>query len=66
MNKIWRFFQYGYLLIAVILLVEGLLKLNSDRSKAILLIVASIFITLVFFFKRRFRKKIAQRNHLNK
>tara|TARA_B110000902_G_C14287681_1_gene579532 strand:+ start:3982 stop:4182 length:201 start_codon:yes stop_codon:yes gene_type:complete len=66
MNKIWRFFQYGYLLIAVICLVEGLLKLNSDRSKAVLLIIASIFITLVFFFKRRFRKKVAQRNNLNK
>jgi FtsH-binding integral membrane protein len=65
MNKIWKFFQYGYLIIAVICLVEGLLKINSDRSRAILLIVASIFITLVFFFKRHFRKKVESRNNQN-
>ena len=66
MNKIWKFFQYGYLLIATICLIEGLLMINSNRSKAILLIVASIFITLVFFFKRSFRKKVTQRNNQNK
>tara|TARA_B110000977_G_C10594522_1_gene305695 strand:- start:43 stop:243 length:201 start_codon:yes stop_codon:yes gene_type:complete len=66
MNKIWKFFQYGYLLIAAICLIEGLLMINSNRSKAILLIVASVFITLVFFFKRSFRKKVTQRNNQNK
>ncbi len=66
MNKIWKFFQYGYLLIALICLVEGILKINSDISKAILLIVASIFITLVFLFKRHFRKKVEHRNNQNK
>jgi FtsH-binding integral membrane protein len=66
MNKIWKFFQYGYLLIAVICLIEGVLKINSDTNKAILLIIASIFITLVFFFKRHFRKKVNRRNNQNK
>ena len=66
MNKIWKFFQYGYLLIAVICLIEGVLKINSDTNKAILLIIASIFITLVFFFKRHFRKKVNHRNNQNK
>ncbi len=66
MNKIWKLFQYGYLLIAVICLVEGVLKINSDTNKAILLIIASVFITLVFFFKRHFRKKVVRRNNQNK
>ena len=66
MNKIWKFFQYGYLLIAVICLVEGVLKINSDTNKAILLIIASVFITLVFLFKRHFRKKVVRRNNQNK
>ena len=65
MNKIWKLFQYGYLLIAVICLVEGVLKINSDTNKAILLIIASVFITLVFFFKRHFRKKVEKRNNQN-
>lgn len=66
MNKLWKIFQYGYLVIAVICFVEGILKINSDGRKAILLIGASIFITLVFLFKRKFRKRVEQRNNQNK
>ena len=66
MNKIWKLFQYGYLIIAIICLVEGVLKFNSDRNTAILLLIFAVFITLVFFFKRHFRKKVENRNNLNK
>ncbi|QCD61480.1 hypothetical protein B9C57_02485 [Tenacibaculum maritimum] len=62
MNRVWKFFQYGYLIIAIICLVEGLLKLNSDRPTAYILLAFAIFITLIFFFKRKFRKKVVQRN----
>ena len=62
MNKIWKFFQYGYLLVALICLFEGILQWNSNREKAVLFLGASIFITFVFFFKRYFRKKIEKRN----
>jgi len=65
MTKIWKFFQYGYLIIAVICLIEGVLKWNSDRNTAIILFIFSVFITLVFFFKRHFRKKVAQSNSQN-
>ncbi len=63
MNKIWKIFQYAYLIIAIIFLVEGILKWNEDREEAYLFFGFSIFITLVFFFKRHFRKKIAKRNN---
>jgi len=63
MNTLWKFFQYGYLLVALICLIEGLVKWSSDREKAYLLLCASIFIILVFFFKRHFRKKVEKRNH---
>ncbi|PQJ78903.1 hypothetical protein BTO18_06780 [Polaribacter porphyrae] len=66
MSKIWKFFQYGYLLIALICLIEGLIRFNSDRQRAYLFIGFSIFITLVFFFKRHFRKKVEKRNQQNK
>jgi len=66
MNTLWKFFQYGYLLVALICLIEGLVKWSSDREKAYLFLCASIFITLVFFFKRHFRKKVEKRNNLNK
>jgi|TARA_B110000908_G_scaffold6961_2_gene8681 hypothetical protein len=65
MNKMWRFFQYGYLVLAAICLVEGLFALGSDSGKALILIGFSFFITFVFLLKRRFRKKIKQRNNPN-
>ena len=62
MNKLWKILQYGYLIIAVICFVEGIMKWSSDREKAYLFIGASIFITLVFYFKRHMRKKVEKRN----
>ena len=62
MNKIWKFFQYGYLIIAAIFLIEALIRWNSERERAYLFLGFSFFITLVFFFKRSFRKKVQKRN----
>ncbi len=62
MFKAWKIFQYGYLIIAIICLVEGIFKLKDDPNRAYLLIGFSIFITLVFLFKRFFRKKVEKRN----
>jgi len=66
MNKIWKFFQYGYLMVAFICVIEGIVRWNSDRERAYFFLGFSIFITLVFFFKRHFRKKIQKRNDQNK
>lgn len=66
MNKIWKFFQYGYLMVAFICLIEAFVRWNSDRNRAILFLVFAIFITIVFFFKRHFRKKVEQRNNQKK
>ena len=66
MNTLWKFFQYGYLLVAIVCLIEAFVVWNLNREKAYLFFGASIFITLVFFFKRHFRKKIEKRNNSNK
>jgi len=63
MNKLWKFLQYGYLVVAIIFFVEAVLRWNSDRDKAYIMLGFSIFITLVFLFKRHFRKKIERRNN---
>lgn len=65
MNKLWKFLQYGYLIIGIIFLVEGILKWNSDRQEAYIMFGFAIFITLIFFFKRNFRRKIEQRKKSN-
>ena len=63
MNKIWKFFQYGYLIVAIIFLIEGILRWNTEREKAYLFFGFAFFITLVFFFKRHFRKKVEKKNN---
>ena len=62
MNKLWKYLQYGYLVVGVVFFIEGLIKWNSEREKAYIMFGFSIFITLVFFFKRHFRKKVLNRN----
>ena len=61
MNKIWKFLQYGYLIIALIFLVEALFEWKEDQNKALFMLGFSIFILLIFFFKINFRKKIEKR-----
>ena len=65
MNNIWKFLQYGYLVVGIIFLVEGILKWNSDRQESYIMFGFAIFITLIFFFKRNFRRKIEQRRKSN-
>ncbi|WP_369048971.1 hypothetical protein [Tenacibaculum sp. UWU-22] len=63
MNKLWKIIQYGYLVVAIIFLVEGILNWNIDRNKSYFMFLFAIFITLIFLFKRRFRKRIIDRNN---
>ena len=62
MNKLWKFLQYGYLVVGGIFLIEGILEWSNDKQKAIFMFAFSIFIILIFFFKRNFRKKVEKRN----
>ena len=64
MNKIWKFLQYGYFVIALIFLIEAILTWKEDQNKALFMLGFSIFILLIFFFKRKFRKKIEKRSKL--
>ncbi len=66
MNKLWKFLQYGYLIIAIICLVEGIIRWSTDRSSSSLFFGVSVLVTLLFFFKRHFRKKVEARNQQNR
>ncbi len=65
MNRLWKYLQFGYLVVAIIFFVEGLFKLKTELNEALIMFGFAIFITLIFIFKRRFRKKIIDRNKLN-
>ena len=64
MNKFWKFLQYGYLIIAIIFLIEAIIAWKDDINKALFMLGFYIFILLIFFFKRKFRKKIEKKNKL--
>ena len=64
MNKIWKFLQYGYFIVALIFLVEAIFEWKENQNKALYMLGFSIFILLIFFFKRKFRKKIEKKNKL--
>lgn len=63
MNTLWKYLQYGYLIIAIIFLIEAILGWNEEGGKSYFMLGFSVFITLVFFFKRYFRKKVQSRNN---
>lgn len=62
MNTLWKYIQYGYLIIGIVLLVEGLLNWDTQREKSYLMFGLAFFIIILFFFKRKFRRKVEKRN----
>ena len=64
MNKIWKFLQYGYLIIAIICFVEGVIKLtNKDWVNGAILLGVAILVIILFLVKRRFRKRVEARQN---
>jgi len=45
-------------------LIEAIIAWKDDINKALFMLGFSIFILLIFFFKRKFRKKIEKKNKL--
>ena len=62
MQKIWKIFEYGYLIIAIVFVVETVLNWNSDREKAYMLLFFSVLAIFMYFFRKRFRNKVENRN----
>jgi LPXTG-motif cell wall-anchored protein len=57
MRNIWKIFEYGYLIIAIVFGVETVLKWNDDRERAYLLAGFTLLAIFMYFFRRRFRKR---------
>ena len=62
MQKIWKIFEYGYLIIAIVFIVETVLNWNKDREKAYLLLFFSVLAIFMYFFRKRFRNKFENRS----
>lgn len=62
MQKIWKIFEYGYVFIAAVLIVETVLNWNSNRERSYLFLLFSAVAIFMYFFKKRFRKRIENRD----
>ncbi|QXP72637.1 hypothetical protein RRF68_06615 [Tenacibaculum sp. HL-MS23] len=62
MNTFWKYLQYGYLVIGALFFVEGVFQWSTSKQDALIRFGFGIFITLIFFFKRHFRRKVEKRN----
>jgi hypothetical protein len=63
MHKIWKLFEYGYLVIAIVFIVETVLKWNEDRELAYMLFGFSVLSIFMYFFRKRYRKRFENRNN---
>lgn len=61
MKYLWKFFEYGYLIIAVIFGVETFLNWNVDRNRAYMLLGFTFVAVFMYFFRKRFRKRLEER-----
>jgi hypothetical protein len=63
MQNLWKIFEYGYLVIAIVFSVEAVMNWNEDGERAYLLAGFSILAVFMYFFRRHFRKKRENTNN---
>lgn len=61
--KFFKYFEFAYLFIAAFFLFEAFRIWNEERNRAYLFIFFVVIAIFMFFFKRRFRKKLENDKH---
>jgi FtsH-binding integral membrane protein len=61
-NKIYQLFEYAYLAMAVFSVYVVIDNWEGNRGRSYLFGLFGIVAILMFFFKRKFRKKIEEHN----
>ena len=56
--KFLKFFQYAYIAFAILFLYEAIINWNVDRNKSYISLLFVALAVFMFFFRKRFRKKI--------
>ncbi|MFC4723351.1 hypothetical protein ACFO5O_13530 [Geojedonia litorea] len=63
--KLLKIFQYAYIIFAVLFLWDALANWSSDRSRSYMSLLFVALAIFMFFFRKKFRKKIEDRNKNN-
>jgi len=61
--KYYKYFQFAYLAFAVLFIYEAISVWGSNSTRSYTLLFLAAVAVFVFFFKRRFAKKIQDRNN---
>lgn len=61
--KFFKFFEYAYLAFAAFFIFEGVRLFNEDATRSYIFFGISGLAVFMFFFRRRFRKKMEQRRN---
>ncbi|SNR46802.1 hypothetical protein SAMN06265371_103299 [Lutibacter agarilyticus] len=62
MNRASKIFEFGYLIVAVIFLVETFLNWSEKRESAYMMLLFAVLAIFMYFFRKRFRKKMENKN----
>lgn len=60
--KLLKFFQFAYLIIAVLFIYKGISEWINDRNSAYISFFFAALAVFMFFFRQHFRKKFEDRN----
>ena len=58
MKKISKIFEFGYLIVAIVFMVETFLNWSENRNRAYMMLLFSGLAIFMYFFRKRFRKKM--------
>jgi len=57
MTKYFKFFEIAYLIIAIVFIVETVLRWNSEPNKAYIFLAFALLAVFMYFFRKKYRKK---------
>jgi len=57
MAKYFKFFEIAYLVIAIIFIVETVLRWNSEPNKAYIFLAFAVLAIFMYFFRKKYRKR---------
>jgi hypothetical protein len=60
--KFFKYFEFAYIAFAIFFIIEALRIWADSEGRAYMYLFFSVLAVFMFFFKRRFRKKIDQKN----
>ena len=61
MLKALKFFQYAYIIFAVMFAWDAISNWSFDRSRSYISLLFAALAVFMFFFRKRFRKKFEDR-----